>query len=171
MVKWNRSKCGVKMLKCIIAAQVVTSCYWMLCVACEEYLQAFAKLETPATPRVRGGNMIWFRGPFNQSEARDGQIWPIRGKMVGDLRNMNQEKETQENCGLVFFLSISIPDYWVYLLSSEPWMGLELPFFAVILPTADDRLDILWHKTAGKSRNKFGPITRSTSHNEGCFVQ
>ena len=96
----------------------------------------------------------------NQSEARDGHFWPIRGKVVWDLRNMNQQGEKRKRKKTVWSSFFSILDYWVYLLSWEPWMGLELPFFAVILPTAADQsLDIWWQKTAEKSTNKFAPIT------------
>ena len=83
--------------------------------------------------------------------------WPIRGLVWETWTNGAAGKGNARKLWSSFYLyTIEC----IYLLSSEPWKGLELPlFFGIYPPAPDDHLDILWHKNAGKSTNIFGPIT------------
>ena len=109
------------------ASQVATSCYWMRIGLWITWARNICRrspnLRHPATPR-RGGNTIWHdvttwtnqrsrTGWSDQSEA-----WFEKHAPTGQ-----RGKETQENCGLLSIYTLLS----VYLLSSEPWMGLELP--------------------------------------------
>ena len=88
-----------------------------------QYLPAFAKLETPSHAPVGRKHDLTRCDNFNQSEVEDRHSWPIRGLVWETWTNGTARKgNARKLWWSSFFLY-----YWVYLLSSEPWMGLELP--------------------------------------------
>ena len=95
--------------------------------------------------------------------------WPIRGQWWYTLTNQRPHglrfegrarKGNARKLWSSFFHTYPPLFSADYLLSWEPSMGLELPLsWHLSFSCRDDRLDIWWHKTAGKSTNIFGPIT------------
>ena len=166
-MKWIHVCVGlnVKMLKCIISAPPRSSLpviEWDWLALDHLWIFDGVRQTWDTQPRPRG------------EERRSDMMWhlqPIRGRGQADLtnqrpaglRNMNQQqgsKERKRKKTVVFFLYLFSKLLSVYLLSSEPWMGLELPlswhlsFISRWSP---------WYPATqncrGKSTNKFGPIT------------
>ena len=149
----------------LCASQVVTSCYWMRLAGSGSLVNicraGFAKLETPS------------HAPEGE-ETRSYTMWhlqPIRGRWQADLtnqrpaglRNMNQQqgsKERKRKKTVVFFLYLFSILLSVFLLSSEPWMGLELPLsWHLSFSCRWSSWYPVTQNCRGKSTNKFGPIT------------
>ena len=122
--------CGVKMLKCWNVSSPrlpgrhflllnETGWLWIIC----EYSTGFAKLETPShAPEGRKEDLTWC-DTFNQSEAGDRQIWPIRGQLVWETWTNSRAARRGNARKLWSSFCIYSPNYWVYIcyLQSLEW--------------------------------------------------